>query len=262
MPNRATESPALRGFNYVGLTLFALMASYPLVLTARIALRTDDDAGFGLTNFRTLLADPAFIRSTTNTALLALAAAGASVIIAAAIGYVLSRSSVGRRNGTARHSYLFVTQLLPATMLLLPLYLGAARLGVINSYVGAILLYAATALPFCIWLLKRCYDRIPVELEAAAILDGCSRSQSYRLIVLPLIRSALAVAALLSFLTFWSERFILSALLRDSPVFSAANSDPKSSSYAAALCLICIVALALFVILTCLRSRCVTSDNR
>ncbi len=257
MPNRAAESSAVRSFNYIGLALFALMVLYPSVHIARIALRADNNSGAALTNFRTLLADPAFIRWMTNTSLLALAAAGVSIVIAATVGYSLSRSSPRRRCSTQNR---FVTQLFPSTMLLLPLYLGAVRLGMINSYVGAILLYAATALPFCIWLLKRCYDTIPVELEDAAILDGCSRTQSYRLVVLPLVRSALAVAALLSFLMFWSEHFILSVLLRDSPVFNAANVDAKSISYAAATCLICIVSLVLFVILTRLRLRCLTPD--
>ena len=262
MTKRATEAPAAaRSFNYIALALFALTALYPLVLLARIALRIDDNFGVALTNFRTLLADPTFIRWTTNTSLLALAAAVATIIIAGVIGYALSRTKVRRGNSNARHSYLFVTQLRPATMLLLPLYLAAVRLGLINSYVAAILLYAATALPFCIWLLKRCYDSIPVELEEAAILDGCSRSQTYRVVVLPLVRSAFAVAASLSFLTFWSEHFILSALVRDSAMLNAASSDAKSSSYAAVTCLICIVALVLFVILTRLRSQCVTSDK-
>lgn len=259
MPNRAAESSTVRSSNYIGLALFALMVLYPSVHIARIALRADNNSGAALTNFRTLLADPAFIRWMTNTSLLALAAAGVSIGIAATVGYSLSRLSPRRRNSTAGQNR-FVTQLLPATMLLLPLYLGAVRLGMIDSYVGAILLYAATALPFCIWLLKRCYDTIPVELEDAAILDGCSRTQSYRLVVLPLIRSALAVAALLSFLMFWSEHFILSVLLRDSPVFNAANVDAKSSSYAAATCLICIVSLVLFVSLNRLRLRCLTPD--
>lgn len=257
MPTRAAKKSGLQTFNYIGLTIFALTVLYPLVLIGRIAIRPNDNSSVTFTNFRALLADPAFIHWFTNTSLLALAAAVLSVIIAATVGYSLSRSSTRCRNRSIGQPH-FVTRLLPATMLLLPLYLGAVRFGMVDSYVGAILLYAATVLPLCIWLLQRCYDTIPVELEDAAILDGCSRSQSYRLVVLPLVQSALVAAALLSFLLFWTEHFILSAVGRDAPRFIAANADPNSGGYAAFTCLVCIVSLALLLILTRFQSRSLT----
>ncbi len=66
-------------------------------------------------------------------------------------------------------------------MLLLPLYLILIKLSLINSYLGVIIIYSATALPFCIWQLKGYYDTIPLSLEEAAGIDGCTRWQSFYL---------------------------------------------------------------------------------
>ena len=104
-----------------------------------------------------------------------------------------------------------VSQMFPGTLLLVPLYIiivSWLKLG--NSFIGLVLVYSVTAIPFCVWMLKGYFDTIPLEIEESAIMDGASRQTIFFRIILPLAKPAVAVTALFSFMTGWNE-FILAA---------------------------------------------------
>ena len=146
----------------------------------------------------------------------------------------------------------------PATMLLLPLYLILIKLSLINSYLGVIIIYTATALPFCIWQLKGYYDTIPLSLEEAADIDGCTRWQAFRLIVLPLSAPALVITALFSFLTAWNEYVVAAIVLQDLEIFTLpvglkmlqSNMSTQWGLYAAGALLVSIPVVLLFLVLS------------
>jgi arabinogalactan oligomer/maltooligosaccharide transport system permease protein len=106
-----------------------------------------------------------------------------------------------------------VVQMFPATLLLLPLYVILNRLGLLNSIVGLVLVYATTAIPFCVWTLKGYFDSLPRELEEAARIDGASPWMIFRRIILPLARPGIAVTALFSFMTAWNEFIMASTFM-------------------------------------------------
>jgi arabinogalactan oligomer / maltooligosaccharide transport system permease protein len=81
------------------------------------------------------------------------------VALASTAGYALSRYRFIGRGSML--SGLLVTQMFPATMLLLPLYVVLIQLQLLNSYIGIVVIYSATALPFCVWQMKGYYDTIP-----------------------------------------------------------------------------------------------------
>ncbi len=81
---------------------------------------------------------------------------------------------------------LVFTQMIPAIMLFLPLYIMLSKLKLIGSYIGLIIAYSVTALPFTIWLLKGYFDSIPRQLEEAAMVDGCTNLSAFYRIILPL----------------------------------------------------------------------------
>jgi arabinogalactan oligomer/maltooligosaccharide transport system permease protein len=94
----------------------------------------------------------------------------------------------------------------PATLMLIPLYILIVQvLGLESSYVGLVLMYAQTAIPLCVWMMKGYFDTIPKELEESALIDGASQSAIFFRIVLPLAKPAVAVTALFSFMTAWNE---------------------------------------------------------
>ena len=73
--------------------------------------------------------------------------------------------------------------------------------------------YAVTAVPFSIWILKGYYDTIPVDLEEAALIDGCTQFDAFRRVLLPLSVPALAIVFLFNFLAAWGEYFTASLII-------------------------------------------------
>jgi len=115
---------------------------------------------------------------------------------------------------------LLTTQMFPATMLLLPFFIILSKLGLINSYLGLVIIYSSTALPFCIWQMKGFYDTIPHTLEESAYMDGCNHFQAFYKIVLPLSTPALVITALFSFMASWSEYVVAAIILQDPELYT------------------------------------------
>ena len=95
-----------------------------------------------------------------------------------------------------------------------------ARLNLVDTFLGLMLFYTATAMPFCLWQMKGFYDTIPVSLEEAARIDGCSQWQSFIRVTLPLAMPGLVITALFSFMTAWSEYLVAAQVLQSSKMFT------------------------------------------
>lgn len=140
------------------------------------------------------------------------------LLLAVTAAYALSRFKFpGKQAGM---QMLLVTQMFPATLMLVPLYSLLQALHLADSLAGLVLVYSTSSLPFCIWMLKGYFDTLPKELEEAAIMDGASPSQVFIKVVLPLARPALAVTALFSFMTAWNEFILAATLLNDAASFT------------------------------------------
>ena len=141
-----------------------------------------------------------------------------SVILAAISAYAFSRFRFrGRETGLV---FLLTTQMIPAGMLLLPLFIMIAKLKMINTSLGLIIAYAVTSVPLTIWTLKGYYDTIPVDLEEAALIDGANRFTVFTSIILPLSTPALAIAFLFSFMGGWSEYLVARVVLQKNDIFT------------------------------------------
>ena len=260
---RAWLRPTL---SYLALAIFTLFAIYPITQIVTIALRPGDQLlstslspipkGATFQNFRILLTETPFLRWLANSTFVALAVTFTGVAFASTAGYALSRFRFLGRSSMLNG--LLVTQMFPATMLLLPLYLILIKLSLINSYFGVIIIYSATALPFCIWQLKGYYDTIPLSLEEAAGIDGASRWQSFYLVVFPLAAPAVVITALFSFMTSWNEYVVAALVLQDVKIFTLplglkmfqANMSTQWGLYAAGALLVSIPIVVLFLILS------------
>ena len=155
-----------------------------------------------------------FLRHTINSLIVALATTVVGVALSCTAAYALSRFRFpGRKAGL---SMFLVVQMFPATLLLIPLYVVLNKLGLLNSIGGLVLVYATTAIPFCVFMLKGYFDSLPRELEEAVLLDGGTRFDAFWRVALPLSRPALAVTALFCFLTAWNE-FILAYTFMNDP---------------------------------------------
>jgi arabinogalactan oligomer/maltooligosaccharide transport system permease protein len=154
-----------------------------------------------------------FLHNALSSLIVALATTAVGVVLSCTAAYALSQFRFpGRRAGLT--SFL-VVQMFPATLLMLPLYVILNGLSLLNSIAGLVMVYATTAIPFCVWTLKGYFDTLPRELAEAARIDGASQWVIFRRIILPLARPGIAVTALFSFMTAWNEFIMASTFMTD-----------------------------------------------
>ena len=215
-------------FIFSFLVLFTLATLYPALNIIGISLRTDDafqtrslavwTAESSFRSYVTLFLETDFLTWMKNSFLVSFVVTLTGVILASTSGYALSRFNfMGRR---AVLSSLLMTQMFPATMLLLPFFILLAKLKLMNSYLGLIIIYSSTVLPFCIWQMKGYYDTIPPALEEAARMDGCSRFSAFIKVILPVSAPALVITALFSFMASWSEYVVAAIVLQDPGLYT------------------------------------------
>lgn len=143
---------------------------------------------------------PAFFR---NSVITSAGTVVVAVILAVFAGYALSRLRFRFR----RHTLIgiLMTQMFPLVVLLIPLYLVYVKAHLINTYLGLILAFTSFTLPFGIWMIKGFVDSVPVEIEEAAMVDGCNRFQAMRIVVFPLIIPGVVATAVFAFLDAWNN---------------------------------------------------------
>jgi arabinogalactan oligomer / maltooligosaccharide transport system permease protein len=248
------------------LLVFVAIAVWPVLDVVSISLRPGDQLrttnwqlipdNATLDSYRQLFTEQPFLRWLGNSLLVSLAVTATGVALASIGGYAFSRFRfVGRQ---AMMLSILTTQMFPATMLLLPLYLMIAKLGLINTFAGLCVFYASTALPFCVWQMKGFYDTIPASLEEAARIDGCSRWTAFRRVILPLATPGLVITALFSFMSAWSEYLVAAQILQDRDMFTLpvglksfqASLSVQWGLYAAASILVSIPVVVVFVVLS------------
>lgn len=148
-----------------------------------------------------------------NSAKVAIMATILTLLLGVPAAYALSRERFRRRGGLL---FLFLAaQMVSPLILLVPIYGLIARLGLLDTHAGLILVYAAIQIPFTVVVLKSFFDGLPTSLFEAARLDGCSRFATFRLVALPLLGPGLASVAIFNLAAYWSE-FCLALVLLDS----------------------------------------------
>ncbi len=199
----------------------ALIAAFPIIRVLGVALRPGNrllDSEFTLIpkgatfeSFQHVLFETDLPRWLFNSLIITTGTAFVGLLIAATSAYAFSRFKFpGRGIGL---TLLLSTQLIPAAMLLVPLYLLAAQLKLTNSYIGMVIGLSVTSVPFSIWILKGYYDTVPIELEEAARIDGCSQLEAFWRVLLPLSTPALAIVFLFNFLAAWNDYFLARILI-------------------------------------------------
>ena len=244
---------------------FVLFALFPVIQVVGISLRPGDQLyttdlqlipdNATLEAFRVMFTEKPFFLWLRNSLVVAVGTALIGVALASLGGFALSRSRFAGR-GAALQGIL-LTQMFPATMLLLPLYLLMRKLHLVDTLGGVMIAYVATALPFCIWTMKGYYDTIPADLNEAALIDGCSPFEAFIRVTLPLSAPALVITALFSFMTGWSEFMVARVMLASKELMTLplgleslfTTYQTEWANYAAGSILVCIPVVLLFLVL-------------
>lgn len=264
MKRRAAWTPG-RILLHAALVLFTAATVYPILQIVTVSLRPGDrlystslaliPERATLEAYRIMLFEKPFLLWLRNSLFVATAVTLFGVALASTAAYAFSRFRfLGRESGL----YAFLlTQLFPATMLMLPLYVLMRSLGLLDTFIGLVLAYTTTALPFCVWTLKGYYDTIPHELEQAAMIDGCGPWAAFTRVTLPLAAPALAITALFSFMAAWSEFLVARIIITRFDRYTlplgleslAGTFQTEWANYAAGSLLVCVPVMILFVAL-------------
>lgn len=248
------------------LLAFVAISLYPVLNVISISLRPGDrlrstdlsiiPPDWTFESYVKLFTEQPFLTWLGNSLVVSSVVTLTGVALASTAGYAFSRFRfIGRK---ATMLAILTTQMFPATMLLLPLYVLIARLGLVDTWLGLMVFYTATALPFCVWQMKGFYDTIPASLEEAARIDGCSRAQAFWHVVLPLATPGLVITALFSFMTAWSEYIVAAQVMQNESMFTLplgikgfqASLSSQWGLYAAASILVSLPVVAVFLALS------------
>ena len=167
--------------------------------------------GASLDAYRHIFADRPVLVWLQNTAIVASSTACLCTIVSINSGYALSRFR-GRLTN-AFGIFVLVSQMLPATLIVVPLYVIFRQLGIYNTLAGLAIADTAFTLPLATWLMRGFFDRIPVDMEQQAQIDGCTRLQALYRITLPLALPGIVVVAVFSFISGWDEFFLARTLI-------------------------------------------------
>lgn len=203
--------------------LLTICAGFPVYWMAATALATNEElynSGqsflLHLSRLPVLfeeLASVPLLRWLANTTFIAVGTTVVSLVLGAVAGYALSRF---RFHGKGLVQFLlFMTQVVPEALILVPLYAMFITLGLLNNQIGLVLANAAFSLPVATFILKGAIDQIPTEIEESARIDNCPRTSALTMIILPLIAPSLAAASVIAFFAGWNEFLFASVFMMD-----------------------------------------------
>jgi len=208
-------------FLHVAVVLMLLALVFPILILLFNSVKTESEIfaspgapprAITWDNFRAVLVESTFFTHLKNSVIVAFSTVLLAVIVTAPAGYALSRFKF--RGRTAFSMWLLATQAFPGIIMVLGLFTVLNVYGLINRLPGLVVMHTSFALPFSIWLLKGYFDKIPVDLEEAARIDGCSRLRALVKIILPLSVPGLLAVATFSLLLSWNEFFFALVVMR------------------------------------------------
>jgi ABC-type glycerol-3-phosphate transport system permease component len=172
-----------------------------------------------LANYYTVLVKDGFATAIANSLIVAAITTAITLVCGALAGYALSRLSIRGRGLIL--GFVVLAGFFPLTAMMGPLFEVMARVGLLNTYLGLSISDLVYTLPLTTWLLASLFSQLPIEIEEAALVDGCGRPRVLWKVVIPLAAPALATAAIFSFILVWSDFAFSLAFLQTSNRFTA-----------------------------------------
>jgi len=206
------------GIQLVIIMLFTLVMLVPIVWIALAAFKQHVDVYQlkmfftpTLANFVTVFEEPYKLGNKLfNSTIVATATVALAIPIATCAAYSFSRFHLFAR--TLLLVLILATQFVPAVVIVLPFFVMFRDLGLLDTLTGLVLVNTAIVMPFAVWMIKGFIDGIPIDTEEAALVDGSSRLQVIRNIVLPMAAPGLVTACIFCFIIAWNE-FLFALIL-------------------------------------------------
>ena len=209
---------------YVMVTIFVVVSLFPFFWIVITALKTQPEISAGTTglfpahltwhSFSAILSQEVFARSLLNSVIVALSTTILTVIIASLAGYGLARTTI--RGKQLIMGFLLVAGFFPVIAMVGPIFITYRSLGLLDNLAGLVIVYFIYTLPLATWFLTGFFGQIPRELEEAAIVDGATRLQAFRRVIVPVAVPGIFTVAILGFIFCWND-FLLALMFISSP---------------------------------------------
>lgn len=223
MTNRARKR-LRRGLLNVTALVVALIMAFPVYWMVTTALKPKSEVftadptilprSLTLSHFRRVLSDEGFLVFARNSITVTLIVVAVTMVV----GF-LAATAMARFNYRGRRASIILilaVQMIPLEALIISMYVMLDSMGLVDRLLGVIVAYLAFGLPFTIWTLRGFVANIPAELEEAAMVDGCSRFQTFWRILLPLVTPGLIAASVFAFILAWNEFILANVVLLSS----------------------------------------------
>lgn len=214
--------PLVRLLMTIALWSFVVFLAFPLLWLVLTSLKPSAEImqrgaqllpdTWTIENYRRALFDERIMQSAFNTFRVALASSLLTLAIATPAAYVLARRPGGVNKPVV--GWILVSQTFPMILIIVPLFMILARLGLGNTHLGLVLVYTVWSLPFVLWMLRGYVRNVPVEIEHSAAIDGANHFQIITRVLLPLILPGLVATGLYGFINAWNEFFFALVLVR------------------------------------------------
>ncbi|HWE79066.1 MAG TPA: carbohydrate ABC transporter permease [Pseudolabrys sp.] len=201
--------------SYVFLTIFAIFFLIPPYYMVVTALKSDAEVarmvtnpwiiadGLTLDQFRILLTQTDFLIFFRNTAIVTVCVVCITMVVSVLAAFSLGRMRFWGSGILA--TGIFLTYLVPDTLLFIPLFQIVKAVGLLNSYWGMVLVYPTLTVPFCTWIMIGYFQSIPKELDEAALIDGAGHFQMLTKIFIPVALPGIIAATIFAFTVSWAE---------------------------------------------------------
>lgn len=212
-------------------------------------------------NYREAFSREGFYVSLRNSLLVVAITVVISLFLATFASIAIARTKFkGKRTFITA---LLVVQMLPLSALIIPLFLLLTKLQITNTIGGLAITYVAFILPFTIWTLRGFLANIPVDVEEAALVDGCTRVQAYRYVLMPLMAPGLVATAIFAFIQAWNE-FLLAYIIMQSqenltlPVWLAGFTTRTGTDWGPLMAASTVTAIPVVIFFTLIQKRIAT----
>lgn len=222
---KSTAGRLADALGIIALLVFTLLPFYWMVTTAFDQYPTQRGARvlpahLTTANFSAVFAKGGFARYLANSALVA----AVTVLVSSAVA-LLAAVAVARFRFPLRRAVLvliLVVQMVPLEALVIPLFIQAKSLQMLNSLLGLSIVYIAFSLPFAVWMLRGFVAAVPKEIEEAAYVDGADWWQMFTRVLCPLVAPGVVATSIFSFITAWNEFIFALTFLQDDELFTVA----------------------------------------
>jgi len=200
--------------SYVFLIIFAIFFLIPPYYMIVTALKTDTEVAHLATNpwfvangitfeqFRTLFTETDFLVFFKNTVIVTVCVVAITMVVSVLAAFSLGRMRFWGSGILA--TGIFLTYLVPDTLLFIPLFQIVKAIGLLNSYWGMVLIYPTLTVPFCTWIMIGYFQSIPKELDEAALIDGANHMQMLTKIFIPVALPGIIAAMIFAFTVSWA----------------------------------------------------------